>query len=53
MNEILSFLFGLLGCTALIALFFGLIAMIILLIDIILNVCTDGKISIKTFFKKK
>lgn len=53
MNEILSFLFGLLGCTALIALFFALVVLIILLVDIILNVCTDGKISIKTFFKKK
>lgn len=53
MNEILSFLFGLLGFVAFIALFIAFIAIIILLIDIILNVCTDGKISIKTFFKKK
>lgn len=53
MNEILSFLFGLLGCAALIVLFFALVTAIILLIDIILDFCTDGKISIKTFFKKK
>ena len=53
MNEILSFLFELVGCVALIALFFALTALIILLIDIMLNFFTDGKISIKTFFKKK